>query len=200
MGCSVLFSLVGALLIIAVILLAELEIEIKIVLKNGVNYSFIVLKLFRGILRFRLNLNLDGSKEGFYSFILRKLDSKLDNKTSLEEVFKLVKKNYKKLPGQADTAKYILSKTRVSNLSLNLELGTGDAAQTAIISGAIAFIFSALQSYIRTRYSLGPQALRVLPYFNHRVFNMDLDCIIHLRIGHIIIAGTRIIGSKIKGR
>ncbi len=66
MGCSVLFSLVGALLIIAVILLAELEIEIKIVLKNGVNYSFIVLKLFRGILRFRLNLNQDGSKEGIY--------------------------------------------------------------------------------------------------------------------------------------
>jgi len=182
------------------ILLIELEIEVKILLKNGVNYSFIVLRLFRGILRFRINLTLRKAREGFYSLILRKTDSKLDKETSLEEVFKLIKKNYKKLLNQGGIGKYLLSKTRISNLSLNLELGTGDAAQTAIISGAIAFTFSSIQSYIINRYSLSTQALRVFPYFNRRVFNMDLDCIIHLRIGHIIIAGIKIIGRKIKRR
>lgn len=197
---SILFFLIGSLLIIIAIFLIELETEIKIILKDGENYSFIAFRLFGGILRLRLNLTLDKKRKGFYSLILRKTDSKLDKETSLEEVFKLIKKNYKKLFSQVDVVKYLLSKAKISNLSLNLELGTGDAAQTAIISGAIAFIFSAIQSYIVNRYSLGPQALRVLPCFNYIVFNMDLDCIIHLRIGHIIFAGTRIIGRKIKGR
>jgi len=194
-----LLYLIIVLAVIILCLLVQLEIEIKILLKEGSNYSFIALRVFRGILRFRINLSIEKPNEDFYSLILRKTDSKLDKKTSLKEVFKLFNSNYKFFVQNIDIIKYILSKIKVSNISLNLEIGTGDAAETAIISGAVIFIFSAIQSYVINRYSSKPQPIRILPYFETKVFNMDLNCIIHLRIGHIIIAGIRIIGRIIKG-
>lgn len=197
---SILLLLILIIVVIIIFcLLAKLEVEIKIILKNGVNYSFLIIRLLRGILRLRINLSFKGLNQNFFSIILRKTDSSLDKETSLEEVFKFFQKNHKRLLSNAGISKYLFSKTEIRSLSLNLEIGTGDAAQTAIISGAIIFIFSTIQFYIRNRYSLGSQILQVIPYFQRQVFNMDLDCIIHLRIGHIIIAGIRIIGGKLKG-
>ena len=67
-------------------------------------------------------------------------------------------------------------------------VGTGDAAQTAVLCGFLNALFSALLMF------LGPEgSVRVVPDFQKTVFSLRFSCIIRLRFAHIrrIVSGVK---------
>ncbi len=93
-----------------------------------------------------------------------------------------------------------ISRVRVRRFIWSTRFGTGDAAATGISAGAVWAIKGlALQQVNRfTRMPLKQTEIKVIPDFAGSCLNMDLNCIFDIRIGHIIIAGCKILITRIK--
>lgn len=96
---------------------------------------------------------------------------------------------------------YLVSSIELARLNWRTGLGTGDPYYTALAAGAAwsfkGFVVTALCS--RLRVSEKP-FFSVKPYFNSRILNITLDCILRIRTGHIIFTGLRIISTLILNR
>jgi hypothetical protein len=79
-------------------------------------------------------------------------------------------------------------------------LGGGDPALTAVSTGCIWAIKNILFFNLRNNVKLGFEkpVFEVYPDFNHKVFNIDFNCIFTFRIGHIITAGYNIFTLLVK--
>ncbi|GGE10959.1 hypothetical protein GCM10011571_10340 [Marinithermofilum abyssi] len=82
-----------------------------------------------------------------------------------------------------------LSRVTCERLTWTTRLGTGDAADTGVLTGIAWGVKSTLVgvagSYIR--WKTKPD-LQVTPHFTDRVWQTELDCIIRFRIGHAMLA------------
>lgn len=79
-------------------------------------------------------------------------------------------------------------------------IGTGDSAETGILTGIVWALKTALVSlagrYVRwTR----PPRLNVHPSFNEQRFESELLCIVRFRLGHLILAVARLFLNMRKG-
>lgn len=92
----------------------------------------------------------------------------------------------------------MLSKIKFRNFSVLTRVGVGDAAATALITGGFFTIFSLIINHLENRYDLQKKKIVILPFFQGSVFDIDLDCIIDFKMGHIIITGLRILMKKLK--
>jgi len=176
-----------------------LEIEIKLIVKGGENHSFLILRILKGLIRLRLNLSIHKDKESLFGLTLRKTDSSLSKKTSLEEVFQFIQKSLTKTRNFRGIIQYVISKARVTNFSLIFRFGIEDAAATALLTGLFYILFSVLLQSLRSSHKVSRQKLSVVPVFQGNRFDLDLDCIIAVRIGYIIIAGAKMAIYLIKG-
>lgn len=98
----------------------------------------------------------------------------------------------------------VLDALDVEEASLSLELGTGDAARTALATGALWGILGGAYSFALTRLRHRPRRphLAIRPNFNAQnwFLSFDLLCIIEARPGHIIGALLAAVGKlAIKG-
>lgn len=89
--------------------------------------------------------------------------------------------------------KYILSKTRIDSLRCHTEVGLDDAALTAIAAGIIWAIKSNLICIIAKKIVPENIVLDVDTNYSKIIFEIDLHCIIRIRIANIIIAGTKVL-------
>ncbi|MHB9146101.1 MAG: DUF2953 domain-containing protein [Symbiobacteriia bacterium] len=84
----------------------------------------------------------------------------------------------------------VLASLDVEEASLTLELGTGDAARTALATGTLWGILGSAYTFALTRLRHRPRQPRLVvrPNFNSQTWCLSLDllCIIKARPGHII--------------
>lgn len=96
--------------------------------------------------------------------------------------------------------KILLEHLHLRNLWLDLRLGTGDAAEAALLCGLLQSLIYSLLPYVHHR--LGslelPPELRFSPCFNERCFDFELGCIAVVTLGNIIyrIAAWRLMQKK----
>jgi hypothetical protein len=87
---------------------------------------------------------------------------------------------------------------RLERLALELELGTGDAARTALAVGSVYAVVGSglalLPLYFQLR-GLRP-AIRVVPQFGQAAVRLQFDCILAARLGHLMLAAARILWAR----
>ena len=179
-------------LLLLFLLLLKIQIEVKVIIKDGKNFSFAVLR-FMGLFRLRLNLSIGKNKRGDISLTLRKSDSDLDQKTSLEEAWEMLRRLVPLVGKYKEPLRFLKSKIQFHNFSLLTKIGTGDAAVTSLTIGVFYAFFSLVKRILDQNYHLQNSKLVVLPYFQGLLFDLDLDCIINFRFGHIIITGLKML-------
>ena len=185
------------LTLLLLLLLRDTQLEINIIIKNGKNFSFIIIRILM-ILRIRLNLSIKQDESGEISLSIKKTDSDMEKQTSIEQALEIMIKMFRRLRTYKQAFDYMKTKIIVNNFSVRTRVGTGNAAATALASGGFYTAFHLITLHLQNYYRLGKQKLKVIPYFNGPLFDLDLDCIINFKIGHIIITGIKII-LKSKG-
>lgn len=102
---------------------------------------------------------------------------------------------------QAPIARYLLSVLTVRRFELALEFGSEDAATTGLAVGGIWALFGTLTAILRETVKLAPGQPRfhLTPNFTQPVLQARFSCIVSLRVGHIIVAGAKLVQPGLKG-
>lgn len=101
----------------------------------------------------------------------------------LTEIFQ----HYKRFkPVVERVAHYSKKKLHVFGLSLQIEFGTGDAAQTAVATGAIWSVLYNIYGILDRYVSFHGHHFVVNPLFNRSAFEVKFHGIITIRLVHII--------------
>lgn len=84
--------------------------------------------------------------------------------------------------------RYLFQRIKILSLSLKAAVGTGDAAETAVLLGVLwAVIGSAATSISRIKSMKTKPVLELYPLYDRRALNIGFECIACLRPFHIII-------------
>ncbi|GAB6087816.1 DUF2953 domain-containing protein [Alkaliphilus crotonatoxidans] len=94
---------------------------------------------------------------------------------------------------------YIHRHIVVKKIHWSTVVGLNDAAVTAILTGILWMIKSNILSLLNQKYATNDMKINVAPYYGGYLFQTSLNCIITLKVGHIIIAGFKMIIKKLKG-
>ncbi len=98
-------------------------------------------------------------------------------------------------------AKSFLKKVKVDKFRWDTRVGTGDAAETGIICGLIWGVKGSVAGMISNYMSLKSMPrIHVSPSFNRKIFTVQFQCIVRMRIGNLIVAGIRLWINLRKGR
>ena len=86
-------------------------------------------------------------------------------------------------------------------INWRIEIGYKDAAQTAIAAGTFwaMFGFALARLYQQVTVEVRYPTLVVIPQFKKAGFLCDIQCIFHLRIGHIIFVGFNVLRTLKRG-
>jgi len=74
----------------------------------------------------------------------------------------------------------------IKKIAINVELGTGDAAITAISTGALWATTYSVMGIIGSVAYIDEEKVEITPNYNDKIFSFDIDCIIKSRIVYII--------------
>ncbi|ADG82481.1 DUF2953 domain-containing protein [Thermincola potens] len=201
--------------ILSVILLAVLS-RIKFHIeyhRNQQDDRFLVnIALVRGLLNFKTEFTSLELKKKFWRMNLElqseveaemgKASAGLDQKTEAPITYQNVRLGYNILRALMElVGKYkevflrIVRLIRVLELNWKTQIGMGDAAATGVITGVVWGIKGVVVQTIY-RYAGSVQAtadIKVWPDFSKKSIKTDLRCIFDIRIGHIIIAGFKLL-------
>lgn len=98
-----------------------------------------------------------------------------------------------------NTVKLLRKYAEISNLDLKIEVGTGDAATTAVGTGALWGVVYRLIAIIGSIMYINKHHVDINPVYTNTVFSLEGECIIKSRIVYIIFIMTTIL-IKIKSR
>ncbi|WP_129596209.1 DUF2953 domain-containing protein [Anaerophilus nitritogenes] len=88
--------------------------------------------------------------------------------------------------------KYLNKKIVIDDFFLEIKFGIGDAAVTGMVAGFLWMIEGQIFTLIKENMNCKEMNIKVCPNFNQQIFKMNLDCIISIKIGYIIIAALKI--------
>lgn len=97
--------------------------------------------------------------------------------------------------------RYTLAAVYVRKLAVAVEFGTGDAALTGLTAGAIWSLFGGSRGFVPglIRFAPGQPKLYLTPRFDGALLHLRFSCIFTLRVGHIIVAGSKLVQVGMKG-
>lgn len=179
-----LIILLGVLAFLAAILLLPVRVEISCVKNDEVN------KL--------------GVKAGLGPVMLTVLPSKKKEAPEIKgEEPGVQLGSFKKVFGAVvDAVSFMKKRLVFSYLRLNMRLGTGDAAGTALLAGAAGAFFYNIASVCDNYFVLKDKDIEVTPDFEDKVFQVDFKCAAKLRVIYAVIILIKLFSSlnERKGR
>ena len=177
------------LLLISLIILSTLKITV-----DNLYFNYMNKQADKKIIKdfcINIELFLFGKIKIFSSKItdekFKKINRKLDIKNKIKNFdLKKLKDNLKL---NKDTKK-LLKKVdifKISIFNLNLEIGTEDVIFTSFLITTISTLISIILSRALEKEGIKNSKYKILPiYYNKNLIKMDLDCIISIKIVHII--------------
>lgn len=164
--------------VIILIIVSTLHIQIKnlsvsnMKTKNKAEYTIIIsLYLGNKIKWIWFNLNDKKMKKMYSKIQLEKLD------------FQKFKKDFK----MKDLKQLLKLKPKISYLNLDANLGLIDPTTTSFLVAIIATIISLLLPYLATDLKEKNYIYNIKPlYYNQNLYKVNVDCIIEIKMVHII--------------
>ena len=98
--------------------------------------------------------------------------------------------------------KMFYKKIELYSISLRVEFGTGDASETGIMTGAIWAFLGQMQARVYKSVTVKKDNIRyhVIPRFDQQILLSEINCILHLKISHIIFTALKFLRVIIKIR
>ncbi|WP_207642570.1 DUF2953 domain-containing protein [Inediibacterium massiliense] len=160
-------------------------------------------KTFFGLFRYNMEipfLDVD-MKKNVKPFLKVRKETNEDMRVSQEEKSILTIEEMKKIHRKIKylnrlynhVIEYLRTKIVMDDFFLKIEFGIGDAAVTGIISGFFWMIEGQIFTFIKENINCKEMNIKVCPNFNQQIFKMNLNCIISMKIGYIIIATIKIL-------
>lgn len=176
------YFLLFIFLLIVCLVFIELKIYIDYTIENSYNLLKARIRFFNiPFLAFTLKFTIIKEKDGDYVFYLLKRK----NKKPLTSAAKLYKREGK-------VKKFLLKTnlwefTSIKEIALRADIGTGDAASTAILSGALQTLVLTVLNFLhfRDRENMHAQ-VKFAPVYEKKIFNATIKCILGIKIAHII--------------
>lgn len=81
---------------------------------------------------------------------------------------------------------YLKGRLEIKRFNLVICSGTNDACHTALLTGFLHMMAGTVVSYLKNNFGIGKVKLEITPDFMQKKLNIELDCILSLRIIHII--------------
>lgn len=199
--------------IVFLLLLYMMPVHIQVIFKkrNKDNDIAFITKTGYGLIKIKveftsLKINIKKGKPLFeykaeiVSPRTNKLLADLNKLFSNKEMYK-IKRIYKcNKEIISNILKYLIKKTKAEKLYIKLGFGTGDAAETSLLYGLAWIVAGNMLSFSSQYAAVRQPTAVVVPNFEHACFSLDFDCIISLKLGHIINAGIRAIKVMISCR
>lgn len=102
-------------------------------------------------------------------------------------------KNIKEMASlYGSTFHYIASKISIESIKWYTEIGTGEASITAFTAGMTWLFKSNVLGLVLNKKQISSMDINVVPNYSRSIFQINLHCIIRIKIANIIIAGIRI--------
>ena len=176
-----------------------LEIGVNVRIQNKKNNAVLVLRLLRGLIHLKFNFTFIAPEKGILYIIISKANSELEHRLNVEEIFYLFRQKRTKYTRFSGYFRDLLLKIIITNINIDLKLGLQDAAHTALVFGSIMTVLMSPKGYLPNKFNIKNTKIKLTPYFNEAKLDLALDCIIKLKLGHIIITAIRMLLHSIKG-
>ncbi len=95
-----------------------------------------------------------------------------------------------------DIRKYLNKRDVHVELKIKLKQGTGDAAQTGLLCGLLWTAAGILITYLSRFLKAFKKEIVITPCFDRKVFEVDVCCIFHVKLVHIIVVLIKIYNAK----
>ncbi len=128
-------------------------------------------------------------------------DEPFDDEKPIYNIYEIKKiiDNYKKIYTKYEPyIKKVREKLILNNISWYTKIGTGDAAETAVMVGAIWAIKTSVIFLISKNYDIPKVLIDVVPGYDANIFETTIDCIFNIKLGYIINANIKVLLAKIK--
>ena len=182
-------------------LFSNLQFEIDIKFDNKENYASFIVRLFRGlVIRHRFNFTLSvPDKKDAASLIIRKTNAKLERRAMIGDIVQFLNNYYTANIKYVAQIRYLISKITIKKIYLHMTIGLNNAAQTALVSGLTLTLFTSLNGFLKSNLKVINSDIILIPYYEGKKFNMELNCIINVKLGYIIITKIRMLMYNLKG-
>lgn len=111
------------------------------------------------------------------------------------EMLKKMKINHKI---NSKLVNYLIQKIKINNILIKVSFGLEDAFKTAIIYGILCAILTNILALLNKKVKADIEKIEFTPIFNKDILEVELSCIIVLRLGYII-TGIKMMKNIAKG-
>ncbi len=202
------------LFILAVLAAVLFFVEIKCVIKyirNDIDDNIsISLYVMNGIIKYKYEIPLVDVGSRGVRFKLVREGKKIGTTgekpkrlkiSDIQDKYLIVRKYYlanKELI--CDLRDYIKTRIKLVEFDLNISEGTENACHTGIICGVLWYAAGLITTFLTNTFNTFRKYVSIRPNYKKREFFVDLFCIFHVKLVHIIVMATKIHFIGINGK
>lgn len=202
-----LIALIILFFLFLLILVSKLTVRLNYFHHNDNDQLTVEFRIWFGLIKYKMDIPLIKIDEDSPSVIAKgktQMGDKPEEDSKVQDVqitpdgfvgkMKNMKEIIKHVMGMNVIVMKFLKKVSIKHLEWHSLLGTGDAANTGVITGAIWAIKGGIVGILSQFFKLKEMPiLSVTPHFQFAVLQTHLTCIFQFRIGHAILAGLKLI-------
>ena len=201
------------ILLLVLILLTKLKVHIKYSHAQDNDSFKIQLKAWFGLLRYTFDVPLIKVDENSPSIVVEEetktgkeenMNSEKRSQFFAQDIInglKDMEKLLKHVVSLHRIIRHFLKKVSISHFEWQTVIGTGDAALTGVLTGAVWAVKGSIIGIISHYFKLKVNpTLSVQPHFQLPVSQTSFQCMLQFRIGHAIFAGIKLIKCWKGGR
>lgn len=197
-------------IVLLLVLLSNIKVTVKLLRDGKCEEVVLHIYVFYGLINYRIEVPFVEIYNKAHSIAGIEINSEIevsdkeavrDQKRrsftweEIESIYNKMKKLYMKYK---IGVQYINKRLVMNEISWNTEVGVYDAAATAIAAGVFWTVKANLIALLVKKMDLRAYRINVIPSYGTDKLNTCIDCIITLKVGHIIIAGFKILSNKAK--
>ncbi|WP_404453594.1 DUF2953 domain-containing protein [Virgibacillus necropolis] len=177
--------------LIIVLLLTKIYVTVNYSFINDKQQGSIHIYLLK-IPLYRKDIRSDENKHHSFLEIVKNADGFSDLLQEVKFFLKTIKET-------TPSISWVLKKLSIHKLHWHTNVGAGEASSTGMLSGGVWSIKGLVIAFLREASHVACSFhVNVIPYFQHKLFNSEIDMKFSIRVGHAILGGLKILRSLSK--